>query len=151
MPDHAPQVLLADLVRGVHHVAIAVPSLDAALAVYRDQLGFEVDEPETVASQAVRVCFAFAGPNRIELVEPTSPTSGIARFLEKRGSGLHHVAYEVDDVERAIAVLVARGAQMIDAAPRPGAHHTRVAFVHPKSMGGVLTELVEPPERHSRP
>jgi len=147
MTQNAPAVLLADLVRGVHHVAIAVPDLEAALRIYRDQLGFEVDEPEVVGTQGVRVCFAFAGPNRIELVEPTSPTSGVARFLEKRGAGLHHVAYEVDDVARAIEVLVARGAQMIDTAPRPGAHHTLVAFVHPKSMGGVLTELVQPPAK----
>lgn len=145
MTDSAPHAL-ADLVRGIHHTALAVPSLDEALALYRDTLGFEADEPEFVESQGVRVVFCYPGDGtRLELVEPASEASPINAFLDKRGSGLHHVAYEVADVAAAIEVLVARGVRMIDTAPRPGAHRTTVAFVHPKSMCGVLTELVQPP------
>jgi methylmalonyl-CoA/ethylmalonyl-CoA epimerase len=150
MTDPAPSVL-ADLVHGIHHTALAVESLDEALAVYRDTLGFRADEPEFVESQGVRVVFCYPGDGtRLELVEPASESSPIHGFLERRGSGLHHVAFEVSDVAAAIATLVARGVRMIDLEPRPGAHRTTVAFVHPKSMGGVLTELVQPPadERH---
>ncbi|MEZ5978241.1 MAG: methylmalonyl-CoA epimerase [Planctomycetota bacterium] len=145
MAAPVPPAAFADLVRGVHHTAFAVPDLDAALAIYRDTLGFACDEPEDVPSQKVRVVFCFAGPNRLELVQPTSPDSAVARFLEKRGQGLHHVAFEVADVARAIEVLEARGVEMIDRTPRPGAHRTTVAFVHPRSASGVLVELVQPP------
>ena len=88
----------------------------------------------------------YAGAQRIELVEPASPDSPISSFLEKRGSGIHHLAWRVDDVAAAIAKLKAEGVKMIDESPRPGAHGTRVAFVHPKSTGGVLMELVEEPD-----
>ena len=104
---------------------------------------------EYVADQKVNVLVCWAGAQRIELVEPAAPDSPVSAFLEKRGGGLHHLAYRVDDVAAAIAALERGGVRMIDSAPRPGAHGTRIAFVHPKSTGGVLTELVEEPAAHA--
>lgn len=137
---------LRPLVRELHHVAIVVPSIATARATYVELLGLAAGEPEHVADQKVNVLVCHAGAQRIELVEPASPDSPVAGFLAKRGGGLHHLAYRVDDVAAAIARLEAAGVRMIDRAPRPGAHGTRIAFVHPQSTGGVLTELVEVPE-----
>ncbi|MFN0009843.1 MAG: methylmalonyl-CoA epimerase [Planctomycetota bacterium] len=136
---------LAGVVRGLHHVAIAVKSLAEARKVYEGALGLAAAEIEHVADQKVNVLVLRAGTQRIELVEPASPTSPISAFLEKRGGGIHHLAWRVDDVAAAITALQAKGVVMIDTAPRPGAHGTRIAFVHPKSTGGVLMELVEEP------
>jgi methylmalonyl-CoA/ethylmalonyl-CoA epimerase len=99
-----------------------------------------------VAEQKVRVAFLAVGESRIELLEPTSPDSPVAKFLEKNGEGTHHVAYEVEDLEGALAELAAAGVKLIDQVPRRGAHGTRIAFLHPKATGGVLTELCEPGE-----
>lgn len=140
----APANLLG-VVRGLHHVAIAVTSISEARKVYESALGLSAGEIEHVADQKVNVLVLRAGTQRIELVEPASPTSPISAFLAKRGGGIHHLAWRVDDVAAAIAELVSRGVAMIDSAPRPGAHGTRIAFVHPKSTGGVLMELVEEP------
>ncbi|OGU00539.1 MAG: methylmalonyl-CoA epimerase, partial [Geobacteraceae bacterium GWC2_48_7] len=96
-----------------------------------------------VAEQKVRVAMLQVGESKIELLEPTSPDSPIAKFLEKNGPGIHHIAYEVDDIEAAIAKLTEDGMRMIDSVPRNGAHGTRIAFVHPKSSNGVLTELCQ--------
>lgn len=139
---------LAALVRGVHHIAIVVPSIAQARKVYEGVLGLKAGEPEYVADQKVNVLVTWAGEQRIELVEPAAPDSPVARFLEKTGGGLHHVAYRVDDVAAALATLKAAGVRLIDEAPRPGAHGTRIAFVHPKATGGVLSELVEEPRAH---
>jgi methylmalonyl-CoA/ethylmalonyl-CoA epimerase len=136
---------LAPLVRGLHHIAIVVPSIAEARKLYEGVLGLSAGEPEYVADQKVNVLVTYAGAQRIELVEPAAPDSPVTRFLEKTGGGLHHVAYRVDDVAAAIAALKSAGVRMIDESPRPGAHNTRIAFVHPKATGGVLSELVEEP------
>ena len=142
-----PPGKLAGVVRGLHHVAIAVESLAEARKSYEGALGLAASAVEHVADQKVNVLVLHAGETRIELVEPASSDSPVSAFLAKRGAGIHHLAWKVDDVASAIAKLAAAGVRMIDAAPRPGAHGTRIAFVHPKSTGGVLMELVEEPRR----
>jgi methylmalonyl-CoA/ethylmalonyl-CoA epimerase len=127
----------------INHLGVAVPSLEEAIPFYRDTLGMTYSGTEEVTTQLVRVAFLAVGESKIELLEPTSPESPVAKFLEKNGQGVHHVAYEVEDIEAAIAKLVAEGARMIDSVPRSGAHGARIAFLHPKSSGGVLTELCE--------
>lgn len=139
-----PQALRG-LVIGLHHVAIAVKSLAEARATYETALGLASSEPEFVPDQRVNVLVLYAGAQRIELVEPASADSPVTKFLETRGPGIHHLAWHVADVAQAIASLKARNVRMIDDAPRPGSHKTRVAFVHPKATGGVLMELVEDP------
>lgn len=132
----------------VDHVGIAVPALSEVLVFYRDVLGLEIEAPEEVASQRVRAQFArpadAAGPAAsLELVEATTPDSPVARFVERRGPGLHHLALRVPDLLAALAELKARGVRLIDEAPRPGAHGALVAFVHPSSTHGVLLELIQ--------
>jgi len=131
--------------KGLDHVAIAVKDLEQAVALYRDVLGLELAEIEEVADQQVRTAIFGHGMGRIELISPTVSDSGVARFIEKRGEGLHHVCIEVDDIEAAIAAMKARGAPMIDETPRPGAGGARVAFIHPKGSHGVLVELRQGP------
>jgi methylmalonyl-CoA/ethylmalonyl-CoA epimerase len=123
----------------IDHLGIAVASMDAALAAYR-ALGFELAETHEVPTEKVRAAFLPVGESRLELLEPTDPDSVIARFLQKR-SGLHHVCVLVDDIEGALAELKARGVELLDQTPRPGAGGSRVAFIHPRSAGGVLLEL----------
>ncbi|MFN9786766.1 MAG: methylmalonyl-CoA epimerase [Planctomycetia bacterium] len=147
MPPSAPPPALAGLVRGLHHVAIVVPSIEGARGTY-GTLGLAAGEVEHVADQRVNVLVLMAGAQRIELVEPASPDSPVTKFLEKSGGGLHHLAWQVEDCAAAVRELVARGVRMIDEAPRPGAHGTTIAFVHPKATGGVLMELVEEPRAH---
>ena len=127
----------------IDHIGIAVKSLDDAVPFYRDNLGMAFAGIEEVAEQKVRVAMLQVGESKIELLEPTSEDSPVARFIEKNGAGIHHIAYEVADVEAAIAKLLAGGARMIDEKPRSGAHGTRIAFIHPKSSNGVLTELCQ--------
>lgn len=127
----------------INHIGIAVKSLEESLPFYRDNLGMSFAGIETVAEQKVRVAMLQVGESKIELLEPTAEDSPVARFIEKNGAGIHHIAYEVEDIEVAIAKLVAEGARMIDEQPRCGAHDTRIAFLHPKSSGGVLTELCQ--------
>jgi len=127
----------------INHIGIAVNSLDTSIPFYRDLLGMAFEGTEEVADQKVRVAFLAVGESRIELLEPTAPESPIARFLEKNGEGIHHLAYQVDDLEAALARLKSEGVRLIDDAPRAGAHGTRIAFLHPKASGGVLTELCE--------
>ena len=131
-------------VKAVNHIGIAVRSIEAHRPFYEGSLGAVFEGVEEVADQKVRVGFFRVGDVRLELLEPSDPSSTIATFLEKKGEGLHHVAYTVADIEARIAELKASGLRMIDEAPRPGAHHTRIAFLHPKSSCGVLTELCEP-------
>jgi methylmalonyl-CoA/ethylmalonyl-CoA epimerase len=123
------------------HIGIAVADLDAALRFYRDALGLDVEAPEEVASQRVRAHFIPAGDTALELLEATTPDSPIAKYLEKRGPGLHHITLRVEDIDAAIAQLKARGVRLIDERPREGAHGSRVAFIHPASTHGVLVEL----------
>jgi len=127
----------------INHIGIAVQSLEATLPFYRDILQMPFAGIEEVAEQRVRVAMLGVGESKIELLEPTDQESPIAKFLAKNGPGIHHVAYEVADIEQAIAGLLAAGARMVDEKPRNGAHGTRIAFVHPKSSNGVLTELCQ--------
>ena len=123
------------------HVGIAVGDLAQALAFYRDALGLEVEPPEEVASQRVRAHFVPVGEAALELLEPTAPDSPIAKFIEKRGPGVHHITLRVDDISEALARLKARGVRLIDESPRAGAEGALIAFVHPASTHGVLVEL----------
>jgi methylmalonyl-CoA/ethylmalonyl-CoA epimerase len=132
--------------KGLEHVAIAVKDLEQAIAFYRDVLGLELAEIEEVPSQQVRTAIFGHGMGRLELICPTAPDSGVARFLEKRGEGLHHICLEVDDLEATLAQLKAKGVQLIDETPKPGAGGAKVAFVHPKGAHGVLTELRQGPK-----
>ena len=125
----------------IDHVGIAVADLASAVAFYRDALGLEIDAPEEVPSQRVRAHFIPAGDASLELLEATAPDSPIATYLEKRGPGLHHITLRVDDIRAALAQLKARGVRLIDESPRPGAHGSLVAFIHPSSAHGVLVEL----------
>jgi len=126
----------------LHHVALVVVDLDEALARYR-VLGFAGSERFMLAEQAVEVATLRSGAGWIELIRPTDPDGPIARYLAKRGEGVHHVAYAVPDLVDTLKGLVAAGVRLIDAAPRTGAHGWRIAFIHPESCGGVLTELVQ--------
>ena len=123
------------------HVGIAVGDLAQALAFYRDALGLEVEPPEEVASQRVRAHFVPVGEAALELLEPTASDSPIAKFIEKRGPGVHHITLRVDDISEALARLKARGVRLIDESPRAGAEGALIAFVHPASTHGVLVEL----------
>lgn len=128
----------------VHHVAVIVRDLDAALAFYRDTLRLELDLVMPIESDGVRIAFLPLGESSIELVEPTRKDTGVARFLESKGEGFHHVCLEVDDVASELARLAERGVELIDTAPRKGAEGP-VAFIHPRSCHGVLVELIEAP------
>jgi methylmalonyl-CoA/ethylmalonyl-CoA epimerase len=127
------------------HIGIAVKSIEEGLKYYRDVLGMEYLGEEEVTEQKVRVAFLKLGESRVELLEPTSSDSPVAKFLEKRGSGIHHIAVLVDDIEAALSVHRKAGAHLIDETPRVGAHSMLIAFVHPKSTGGVLLELCQRP------
>ncbi len=131
-------------VQAVNHIGIAVRSIEAQRPFYEGTLGAVFEGVELVPDQKVRVAFFRIGDVRLELLEPTDPTSTVAAFLEKRGEGLHHIAFTVAGLEERIAELKQAGLRMIDETPRPGAHHLRIAFLHPKSTFGVLTELCEP-------
>jgi methylmalonyl-CoA/ethylmalonyl-CoA epimerase len=128
----------------INHIGVAVTCIEDALPYYRDQLGMNYEGEEVVAAQKVKVAFLQIGESRIELLEPTSDESPVAGFLKKNGPGMHHIAYEVDDLEGALRKLEAQGVRLIDKEPRKGAHGTKIAFVHPKASGGVLTELCQP-------
>lgn len=134
--------------KAVNHIGIAVESIEAQRAFYEQTLGARFAGIEVVEDQKVKVAFFELGspdePVRLELLEPTSDDSPIAKFMEKRGPGLHHVAYTVDRIEDRLKALDGQGVRLIDQTPRPGAHHTKIAFLHPKSSMGVLTELCEP-------
>lgn len=128
----------------LHHVGIIVHHLDSAVEHYR-QLGFGEAERFNLADQGVDGATFRAGPGYVELISPVAEDGGLVRFLESRGESVHHVAYEVPDIRRALGQLAREGFELIDEAPRRGAHGWLVAFVHPKSCHGVLTELVEVP------
>ena len=131
----------------IHHIAIAVHDLEAALAFYRDALGLEVTQRREVPEEGVEIAFLPAGEGEIELLRPLDPEGGVARFLEKRGEGLHHICLRVDDIEAAMERLRAAGATLLSSEPRVGADGTRYVFIHPKSAHGVLLELYEKGQR----
>ena len=130
----------------IDHLGIAVKSLEKSLVFYRDILGLPVEGPEEVATEGVRIAFLPLGESVIELLEPMQPDSSVARFLAKRGEGIHHVCLRVARIEESLASLRRKGAEIIEPAPRIGAGGRRVAFIHPRSTGGVLLELVESPD-----
>ena len=133
-------------IKKIDHIGIAVSSIDEALPYYRDILGLEYTGSEVVEEQKVRVAFLKIGESRIELLEPTSPDSPIAGFLEKRGGGIHHIAVRTDSIEDDLEQHSSHDVRMIDSSPRIGAHNMKIAFVHPKSTSGVLLELCQEPE-----
>lgn len=134
---------------GLDHLGVAVRDPRARLAFWSDTLGLDLDRVEIVASEGVRTWFLALGGAHVELLEPTGEESPIAKAIEKRGEGIHHVCLRVDDIDAVLARLAARGLAPIGAAPRPGAGGCRVAFLHPKDTGGVLVELSEPPVSHA--
>jgi methylmalonyl-CoA/ethylmalonyl-CoA epimerase len=131
----------------IDHVGVAVESIDAALAVYRDALGMPLVHRETVSAQGVDAALLDVGDGHIELLQPLDPDTTVGKFLARRGPGLHHVAYRVESIEDALQTLSAAGVRLIDERPRPGIRGSQVAFLHPSSTGGVLTEIVQ--RRHA--
>jgi methylmalonyl-CoA epimerase len=127
----------------VHHLGIAVEELDGALARYRDSFDMGLLHREVLREEGVEAAMLAAGEDRIELLASLRPDSNLGRFLARRGPGIHHVAYAVADIDATLAELAQRDVELIDTTARPGLHDTRVAFVHPRATGGVLTELVE--------
>lgn len=129
-------------IKKINHVGIAVADVDESLKFWRDAMGIELHHVEDVASQKSRVAFLPVGESEVELVTPTSPDAGVAKFLADRGAGMHHLCFEVDDIVEMLAELKAKGVRLIDEEPKvlPG---RKMAFVHPKSTGGVLVELYE--------
>jgi len=132
----------------IDHVGVAVEDIDAALALYRDALKLPLVHRETVADQGVEAALLDVGDGHVELLQPLAPDTAVGKFLARRGPGLHHVAYRVDDIDRALSELAEAGMRLIDERARTGIRGSRVAFVHPGSTGGVLTEIVQPAEVH---
>jgi len=128
----------------IDHIGVAVEDLDAAIALYREGFAMGEQHRETVAEFGVEAVLLEIGDGHVELLKPTDPDSGVAKFLDRNGPGIHHVAYQTDDIDSALAAVREAGMTLIDEQPRIGIRQSRVAFLHPKSTGGVLTELVEP-------
>ncbi|MGL4227677.1 MAG: methylmalonyl-CoA epimerase [Tannerellaceae bacterium] len=131
----------------IEHLGIAVKSIEASLPYYEQVLGLKCYNIEEVADQKVKTAFFKVGQTKIELLEPTSEDSTIAKFIEKRGEGIHHIAFATDSVAEALAEVAEKGVQLIDKAPRKGAEGLNIAFLHPKSTCSVLTELCEDPNK----
>jgi len=131
------------MLKKVDHIGVAVHSIAEARVFYEQGLGLVMSPVEDLPAQKVRVAFFQVGEVKVELLEPMAADAAVAKFLEKNGAGLHHVCYEVASVADELARLTAQGVPLIDKAPRPGAHGTQIAFIHPKGTGGVLTELCE--------
>ena len=132
----------------IDHVGVAVPDMDAALSLYRDALGLPLAHRETVEEQGVDAALLDVGESHVELLAPLGPDTPVGKYLASRGPGLHHVAYAVDDIESELGRLRDAGLRLIDESPRVGIRDSRVAFVHPAAVGGVLTEIVQPAEGH---
>ncbi len=132
----------------IDHIGVATDDLDGAIALYEGPLGMSVAHRETVESQGVEAVLLDVGEGHVELLRPLGPDTPIGKYLERKGPGLHHVAYAVDDIEGVLGRLKEAGIELIDSEPRTGIRDSRVAFVHPRSTGGVLTEIVEPAEAH---
>jgi methylmalonyl-CoA/ethylmalonyl-CoA epimerase len=135
--------------RSIDHIGVAVADLDAAIAVHRDTYGMPLVHRETIAEQGVEAVLFDVGDSHVELLAPLAEDTPVGRFLAKRGPGLHHVAYRVDDVAAALDGLRAAGVRVIDERPRTGIRGSQVAFLHPAASGGVLTELVQPAAVHA--
>ena len=127
----------------IDHVGVAVEDIEAALVLYRDALGMPLVHRETVAEQGGDAALLDVGDGHVELLQPLGPETAVGKFLSSRGPGLHHVAYRVEDVEQTLGALAEAGLRLIDERPRTGIRGSRVAFVHPASTGGVLTEIVQ--------
>jgi len=134
------------MLKKINHIAIAVNNIEEAAKFYQEVMGLTLSGVEVVTAQKTRVGFFKIGESNIELVQPAEPDSPLTKFLETKGQGIHHICFEVDDVEAEVKSFLEKGATMIDQKPRPGAHGTKVAFVHPKSSNGVLIELCELPK-----
>jgi methylmalonyl-CoA epimerase len=134
--------------RRIDHIGVAVPDLDEALSLWSEHLGMSLAHRETVTDQGVEAALLDVGENHVELLAPLGPETPIGRFLDKRGPGLHHVAYQVADVEAALQAAREAGLKLIDEHPRVGIRDSRVAFLHPSATGGVLTEIVQPAHVH---
>ncbi len=132
------------MLTAIDHVGVAVEDIDAALALYRDNLGMELVHRETVTEQGVDAALLDIGDGHIELLAPLGPDTAVGKFLDRRGPGLHHVAYRVESVQDTLQACAAAGMRLIDETPRTGIRGSRVAFLHPASTGGVLTEIVQP-------
>jgi methylmalonyl-CoA epimerase len=132
----------------IDHIGVAVEDLDAAVELYRERFGMAEQHRETVEEQGVEAVLLDVGENHVELLRPLDAETPVGRFLSKRGPGLHHVAYQVADVQATLDTLRDRGLRLIDEAPRTGIRGSRVAFLHPDSSGGVLTEIVQPTKGH---
>jgi methylmalonyl-CoA/ethylmalonyl-CoA epimerase len=132
----------------IDHIGVAVEDLDEAVSLYSEGLGMELQHRETVESQGVEAILLGVGESHVELLLPLGPDTAVGRFLARNGPGLHHVAYGTDDIEQALESVRSAGLRLIDEQPRIGIRKSRVAFLHPKSTGGVLTELVEAAEAH---
>jgi methylmalonyl-CoA/ethylmalonyl-CoA epimerase len=134
----------------IDHIGVAVEDLDDAVELYRARLGMREQHRETVEEQGVEAVLLEIGEGHVELLCPLGPETAVGKFLEKRGQGIHHVAYQTEDIDRALGAVREAGLRLIDEEPRTGIRGSRVAFVHPKSTGGVLTEIVEPASGLSR-
>jgi methylmalonyl-CoA/ethylmalonyl-CoA epimerase len=132
----------------IDHIGVAVEDIDAAIQLYRDGFGMELAHRETVESQGVEAVLLDVGDGHVELLAPLGPDTPVGKYMTKNGAGLHHVAYAVDDIDAALENIAAAGIQLIDSEPRVGIRDSRVAFLHPRSTGGVLTEIVEPAGGH---
>jgi methylmalonyl-CoA epimerase len=132
----------------VDHIGVAVEDLDAALTLYERDYGMRLAHRETVTEQGVEAVLLDVGENHVELLAPLAPDTPVGRFLAKRGPGIHHVAYQVADIDATLDALRAAGMRLIDEQPRTGIRSSRVAFLHPASSGGVLTEIVQPAKGH---
>ncbi len=132
----------------IDHIGVAVGDLDAAIALHESTYGMALVHREVVSEQGVEAVLLDVGENHVELLRPLAEDTPVGRFLASRGPGLHHVAYQVPDIEAALAALKAADVRLIDETPRTGIRSSRVAFLHPKSSGGVLTEIVQPAEGH---
>lgn len=135
------------MLKKIYHLGYAVEDIEAAARFYKEYFGARIGEPEEVEEQGIIATMFEVGESAIELVQPTRPDSPVGKFLEKRGEGFHHVAFQVDDLEAALKELKESGVELIDEKPRIGAGGTRMAFLHPRGAHGVLTELVELPEK----
>ncbi|MFH2011007.1 MAG: methylmalonyl-CoA epimerase [bacterium] len=131
------------LIKKIDHIAVAVNDIDEASQFFVDVLGLEVSAPEDVPAQKTRVAFVRIGEVKIEFVMPMSEDSPVAKFIAKRGQGIHHICYETGDIASALDTLKSKDVPLIDQEPRVGAHEAKIAFVHPKGVSGVLTEILE--------
>jgi methylmalonyl-CoA/ethylmalonyl-CoA epimerase len=136
------------MLSAIDHIGVAVENLDEAIAQHQDTLGMTLVHRETVSEQGVEAVLLDVGDSHVELLQPLGPDTAVGKFLTRRGPGLHHVAYRVDDVEDVLRQLAAAGVRLIDEQPRTGIRNSRVAFLHPAGTGGVLTEIVQPAEEH---